>query len=41
VTATLRALASNEILITDPNEHAWLLGWCRAGQWLAEGWAEK
>jgi hypothetical protein len=35
---TSAADGTNEQLITDLVQDAWLLGWCTAGPWLASGW---
>jgi Tol biopolymer transport system component len=32
---------SDEVPFTDLTLDAWLLGWCKAGPWLGQGWTEQ
>jgi Tol biopolymer transport system component len=38
---TSAADGGNEALFTDYAIDAWLLGWCKAGPWLGQGWTEQ
>jgi Tol biopolymer transport system component len=38
---TSAADGSNETLVTDLTQDAWLLGWCAAGPWITSGWTQQ